>query len=163
MRASNIWVVLSVVVLLGVSGCSKTDEDTNGSGQSVTEQMQQQAGQAMDTASQFAGKTKDEVVAAAQQQLNQLQQKYQQWKAEHPAETEQAKQKLSELQGSVESHLKTASDSLSKAKEAGADAWQTTASATHDALVAAQNAYDQLLSYVKTTATEPNQPSTVGE
>lgn len=157
MRALNATIVISMLVLLGAAGCSKTDEDGTGSGQSVGEQVQEQASRAMGSVSQAATETKDQFVAGAQQQLDQLQQKYQQWKAKHPAETEQAQQKLSELQATVESHLKTASDSLAKAKEAGADAWQTVASSAREALTSAQTAYDQLRAYVEKP--EPNQPA----
>ena len=161
MRTSNIWIILTAVSLLGVAGCSKSKEDTGGNAQSMGQQMQEQAGRAMEAASQFAGQTKDEVVAAAQKQLDNLQQKYQQWKAEHPAQTEQAQQKLNELQTAVESHLKTASDSLTKAKSAGADAWQTVASSAREAIASAQTAYDQLRTYAEKS--EPNQPAPVEE
>ena len=149
MRLRTVWIGVSVLVFLAVVGCRKSEDETAGE-PSMTEQAKQQAGQAMDAATKFAGETKDQFIATAQQTLDGLQQKYQQVKQQAPVKGEQAQEKLRQLQTEVETRLKTASESLAKAKEAGADAWQTAASTAKEALTSAQGAFDQLISYVKT-------------
>ncbi len=150
MRLRTVWIMASILVLLGIAGCRKSEEDTGGGTTSMTEQAKKQAGQAMETTAEFAGQTKDQFVETTQQTLDGLQQKYQEWKQKTSVEGEQAQQKLGQLQTEVETHLKTASESLAQAKEAGTDAWSKTASTVQDALTKAQNAYDQFVSYVKT-------------
>lgn len=160
MRLWTVCLVASVSCVLGVGGCPGTEDDSSPDEPGITEQVGRQTGRAMDTVSEFAAETKDEFVAAAQTQLDQLRQKYEQWKEQHPQETQQAQERMRQLQTTVEKQLDAASESLSKAREAGEGAWRQTASAVSDALAGAQKAYEQLVSNI---TEEPNEPTGAGQ
>lgn len=146
--------VLTAVLVLSVLGCREGKKEPTDANETAGAQIKQKADEALQAATDYMAQQKDKLVQAAQGQLDALETRFQGWLDEAGIEDEQAKEKLSELGAKFERALSEARGALAKAKEVGADAWEEAKPGLDTAVKAAQQAYDEFVSYIRSRATQ---------
>ena len=139
------------VLVLGLSGCGKSDDQEPSDANTAAARAKREAGEALQAAGDLLAQKKQQLLERSQGRLSALEQKYRDMKEETAAAGEQAQQKLQQLQENFESELAAAREALDDARNAGSDAWDSTKSKVSDAVQATQKAYDAFLSEMKSS------------
>jgi len=153
-RRMEIAALLAVLVVFSVAGCRKSGPEPGDANESAGQQLKEKAGETLQATTDPLAQQKDRLLRASKEQLDKLQQQFGEWRQEAGFEDERAQQKASELSQSFESALGEARGALEKARQGGADAWQDIKPTVETAVQKAQKAYDEFVSFVRTTAQE---------
>jgi len=149
--------VLAVALVFCAAGCRKSGPESPDANETAGRQLQKKATKTLQATANLLAQQKDQLVQGSKEQLDKLQQQFDQWRQEAGFEDERARQKASELSQSFESALGEARAALEKAKDAGADTWQDIKPTVGTAVQKAQKAYEDFTSFVKATAREIQQ------
>ena len=146
-----------LVAALALLGCEERGGEPSDANQTTAGQIKQKADEAFQAAADLAVQQKDKLLEASREQLNKLEEQFNQWADEAGIDDEQAREKLEQLSGRFKSALVEARGALEKAREVGADAWQEAKPGLEAAVKAVQTAYDELAAYLKDQAGQEEQ------
>jgi len=139
--------LVSMIVLLAVSlaGCKKKEAPAEGDGKGVTmEGMKEQAKEAMEATGEYLAEQKDKLVAASQEQLDNLKSKFDDLQAK--AQSEEAKQQYSQMKTQFDKQLEQAKAKMQDLKDASADTWDSAQKGVKDAMDSLKQTYDKAAS-----------------
>ncbi|MHC4517613.1 MAG: hypothetical protein ACYTAS_03415 [Planctomycetota bacterium] len=144
--------ILVAALALSLLGCEERGEEPSDANQTTAGQIRQKADEALQAAADLAVQQKGKLLEASREQLNKLEQQFNQWADEAGIDDEQARQKLEQLSGQFKRALVEARGALEKAREVGAEAWQEAKPGLETAVTAVQTAYDEFVAYRKDQA-----------
>jgi len=141
--------VLAALLSLSLWGCEKRGQEPADANQTTSAALKEKADQALQATTGFLAEQKDKLLQASQEQLDKLEQQADEWLSEVDTDDEQVRQKLTTMSQRFREALGEARQALEKARNSGLDAWQQAKPTVEAAVKKAQQARDEVMTFLK--------------
>lgn len=153
---------LAALTLVGCGGGDSSSSDEQ-SGDGVTGQdVQREMQQAAEAAGEYAAKTKDQAVAEARKQLDQLNEKMAEWQTKAAELSGEAKKKAEEKLAELKEQSKHLDEKWKQLKDVSAEAWASAQKEFAEAAGKASQSLKDLQSWFQSKTGDSASESTSG-